>query len=247
LSSIAVTKILQKVLEQNNLPGALCSLVCGDSSVGQAIAESPNVNLVSFTGSTKVGKLVGNIVQNRFGKVLLELGGNNAIVVLPDCDLDLAVRGTLFAAVGTAGQRCTTTRRLMVHEDIYDKFIEKLVKAYQSIPIGDPQNAGVLCGPLHTKEAVKHFQAAIEQVHEQNGTILYGGKVLEMPGNFVTPTITRMEPNSKLVQHEVFVPILHTFKFKTLEEAIQINNSVAQGLSSSLFTKDVSNLFQWCG
>ena len=247
LSSVAITRILQRVLEENNLPGALCSLVSGGADVGETISRAPKIDLVSFTGSTAVGRHVGKIVQERFGRVLLELGGNNCIVVMDDADLDLAMRSVLFAAVGTAGQRCTTTRRLLLHESIYDQFIEKLVKAYQQIRIGDPSKEGTLCGPLHTRNAVEQYKKGIESVKAQKGKILYGGKVIEGPGNFVTPTITQIDPSASVVQHEIFVPILHTFKFKTLEEAIRINNSVKQGLSSSLFTKDISNLFKWTG
>nr|KAJ3405913.1 Aldehyde dehydrogenase 7 member B4 [Polyrhizophydium stewartii] len=247
LSAVAVTKILERVLEENNLPGALCSLVTGGADVGEAMARSPRVDLLSFTGSTAVGRHVGTIVQERFGRVLLELGGNNAIIVMEDADLDLAVRSVLFAAVGTAGQRCTTTRRLIIHESIYDDFIERLVKAYGQVRIGDPLQEGTLCGPLHTKNAVEQYKKGLESVVQQGGKILYGGKVLDRPGNFVMPTITQIDPSAPVVQNEIFVPILHTFRFKTIEEAIQINNSVKQGLSSSLFTSSISNLFKWTG
>ncbi|KAI8912769.1 Aldehyde/histidinol dehydrogenase [Gorgonomyces haynaldii] len=241
LTSVAVTKILADVLEANKLPGALCSMVLGGADVGEAISRSKQVDLVSFTGSTAVGRKVGEIVQSRFGKVLLELGGNNCIIVMEDADLDLAVRSVLFAAVGTAGQRCTTTRRLLVHERIYDDFIDRLVKAYGHVKVGDPLQEGILCGPLHTKQAVEHYKKGLESVKQQNGKILYGA------GNFVVPTITQIDPSAPVVQHEIFVPILHTFKFKTLEEAIKINNAVPQGLSSSMFTKDMSNVFKWTG
>ncbi|KAI8902719.1 Aldehyde/histidinol dehydrogenase [Globomyces pollinis-pini] len=247
LSSVAVTKILEKVLEKNNLPGSLCSLVTGGVDVGEAMSKSEQVDLVSFTGSTAIGRKVGVTVQERFGKVLLELGGNNCIIVLPDADIDLAVRSILFAAVGTCGQRCTTTRRLILHESIYDDFITKLIKAYSQVKIGDPREDGVLCGPLHTEVAVQQFKDGIEKVKQQGGKILYGGEVLDRPGNFVMPTITQISHNAPVVQNEIFVPILHTFKFKTFEEAIEINNGVKQGLSSSIFTQDVGNVFKWTG
>jgi aldehyde dehydrogenase family 7 protein A1 len=221
LSSIAVTKILASVLERNNLPGALCSLVTGGADVGEALSKSSLVDLVSFTGSTAIGRKVGLDVQERFGKVLLELGGNNAIIVLPDADIDLAVRSVLFAAVGTAGQRCTTTRRLIIHESIYDQVIEKLIKAYSQVKIGDPLEKNVLCGPLHTKAAVENFKNGISSVKAQGGKILVGGKVIEGPGNFgkiynnkVEPTITQISHDAPIVQNEIFAPILHTFKFK---------------------------------
>jgi aldehyde dehydrogenase family 7 protein A1 len=210
LSSIAVTKIIQKVLENNNLPGELCTLVSGGADVGEAISKSPLIDLVSFTGSTQIGRQVGIAVQERFGKVLLELGGNNAIIVLDDADIDLAVRSILFAAVGTAGQRCTTTRRLIVQENIYDDFIKRLKKAYSQVIIGDPRDPKTLCGPLHSKNAVNQFKEG----KKQNGKILFGGNVIPGAGNFVEPTITQISPDAKVVQHEIFVPILHTFKFK---------------------------------
>lgn len=247
LSSVAVTKILEKVLVKNGLPGELCSLVAGGADVGQSMVDDERVKLLSFTGSTAVGRKVGETVAKRFGKSLLELGGNNAIVVMDDADLDLALRSVLFAAVGTAGQRCTTTRRLLLHEKIHDEFIEKLVKAYQSIRIGDPLEAGTLCGPLHTKAAVEHYRKGIEAVKAQGGKILTGGEVLDRPGNFVVPTITSISPDAEVVQNEIFVPILHTMKIKNLEHAIEINNSVKQGLSSSLFTRNPEALFKWVG
>ncbi|KAF8928942.1 Aldehyde/histidinol dehydrogenase [Dissophora ornata] len=248
LSSIAVTKILEKVLVKNGLPGALCSLVAGGADVGQAMVEDERVKLLSFTGSTAVGRKVGETVAKRFGKSLLELGGNNAIVVMDDADLDLALRSVLFAAVGTAGQRCTTTRRLLLHEKIHDEFIEKLVKAYQSIRIGDPLEAGTLCGPLHTEAAVQHYKKGIEAVKAQGGKILTGGKVLDdRPGNFVVPTVTSISPEADVVQNEIFVPILHTMKIRDIDHAIEVNNSVKQGLSSSLFTRNPAHLFKWVG
>ncbi|KAJ3128299.1 Alpha-aminoadipic semialdehyde dehydrogenase [Physocladia obscura] len=248
LTAIAITNIIHDVLRENNLPGALHTLVCGGTDIGAHIAASPLVDLVSFTGSTEVGRTVGSVVQSRFGKLLLELGGNNAIIVNNDADLDLAVRACLFAAVGTAGQRCTTTRRLFLHEDIHDTFVERLVKAYAQVKIGDPLQEGVLCGPLHTKNAVEQYKKAIEAVKATpNGKILVGGKVLDGPGNFVEPTITSVPADAPVAQHEVFVPILHVSKIKNLEEGIKFNNQVKQGLSSSLFTSNISDVFKWTG
>ncbi len=235
-------------MNDNSLPGALCSMVTGGADVGEAMSKSNLIDLVSFTGSTAIGRQVGKIVQERFGKVLLELGGNNAIIVMEDADIELAVRSVLFAAVGTAGQRCTTTRRLILHESIYDDFIARLKKAYSQVKIGDPRKEGILCGPLHTRHAVDQFQQGIEKVKQQGGKVLFGGSVLSINGgNFVQPTITQISSDAPVVQHEIFVPILHTFKFKTIEEAININNSVRQGLSSSLFTQNVANVFKWTG
>lgn len=218
LAAVAVQKIQQAVLEQHNLPAAVCSLACGGADVGQSLAEDTRVDLLSFTGSTAVGRKVGTVVQHRFGKSILELGGNNAIIVNEDADLDLALRSVLFAAVGTAGQRCTTTRRLFLHEKIHDKFMESLLVAYQQVKIGDPLQSGVLCGPLHTRQAIEAYKKGIEDVKAQGGEILYGGKVLTEgeygKGNFVIPTITRVNSDMEAVKHEVFVPILHTMKFK---------------------------------
>ncbi|KAJ3354929.1 Alpha-aminoadipic semialdehyde dehydrogenase [Entophlyctis luteolus] len=247
LISVAITRLVQQVLEANGVPGALHSMVCGGAEVGQHLAASPRVGLVSFTGSTEIGRKVGTIVQDRFGRHLLELGGNNAIIVNHDADLELAVRACLFAAVGTAGQRCTTTRRLFLHEKIHDQFLDRLVKAYSQVKIGDPLQEGVLCGPLHTKSAVKHFETAIASVKAQGGKILVGGNVLPGEGNFVEPTITSIAPDAPITLHEVFVPILHVSKIKNLEEGIKFNNQVKQGLSSSLFTSDIANVFKWTG
>ncbi|KAI8828593.1 Aldehyde/histidinol dehydrogenase [Chytriomyces cf. hyalinus JEL632] len=247
LTAVAITKIIHKVLDENKLSGSLHSLVCGGADVGEYMARSQSVDLVSFTGSTEVGRTVGTIVQNRFGKLLLELGGNNAIIVNDDADIELAVRACLFAAVGTAGQRCTTTRRLFLHEKIHDEFVERLVKAYAQVRIGDPLQEGILCGPLHTKTAVEHYVKAIEAVKQQGGKVLVGGKVIPGPGNFVEPTITSVPADAPVAQHEVFVPILHVSKIKNLEEGIKFNNSVRQGLSSSLFTSNISNVFKWTG
>lgn len=215
LCSIAITRLLEKTLREHQLPPALCSLVTGGNEVGSALAADPRADLVSFTGSTKVGREVGKVVQGRFGKSILELGGNNALIVMDDCDIDLAARAILFAAVGTAGQRCTTTRRLIVHESVYDKLMDKLVKAYSQVKIGDPLESGVLCGPLHTSAAVESYKDTLEKVKQQGGEILYGGEALG--GNFVKPTLTRVKPDMEVVQNEAFVPILHTMTFKVKE------------------------------
>jgi aldehyde dehydrogenase family 7 protein A1 len=249
LTTVAVGKIMQRVLERNGLPGALCSVLTGGASIGEAIAKSPEIDLVSFTGSTKVGKHVRDIVHARFGRVLLELGGNNAIIVMDDADMDLAVRAVLFASVGTAGQRCTTCRRLILHRNVYDEFIPRLKKAYSQVRVGDPlKDNNILCGPLHTKQAVQQYQNAIEQAKNQGGKIIYGGNVLSLHGgNFVEPTIIEIGPDAPIVNEETFVPILYVLKVDDFENAVRINNQVKHGLSSSLFTKDPSKLFRWIG
>ncbi|KAI8854991.1 aldehyde dehydrogenase [Chytridium lagenaria] len=247
LVSIATTKIIEKVLAENNLPGAIHSLCCGGADVGEMLSHDPRVALMSFTGSTEVGRKVGKVVQERFGKLILELGGNNAIIVLDDADIELSVRSVLFAAVGTAGQRCTTTRRLFLHEKIHDEFMKRLVAAYQQVKIGNPLEEGTLCGPLHTVAAVEQYKKAIKAVKEQGGKIVFGGEVINSPGNFVMPTITSVSPDAPVVQNEVFVPILHVMKIKNLEEAIGWNNHVKQGLSSSLFTQNIAKSGSDCG
>jgi len=248
LSTIATGKIVQQVLKDNKLNPAICTVMTGGTEIGEAIAHDKRIGLVSFTGSTKVGKKVREVVNDRWGKALLELGGNNAIIVCEDADLEIAFRSALFACVGTAGQRCTTTRRLIIHENVYDEFVSKLKKGYSNVKIGDPvRESGVLCGPLHTKNAIEQYKGALEQAKQQGGKILFGGNVLKREGNFVEPTIVEIPYNAPIVQHETFVPIVYVMKFKNLEEAIKINNSVEQGLSSSLFSKNPLSIFTWLG
>jgi aldehyde dehydrogenase family 7 protein A1 len=247
LCAIATTQIMADVLNRNGLPGAICTTVVGGADIGEAISHDKRISIVSFTGSTEIGKKVGMTVQGRFGRSILELGGNNAIVVMPDANIELAVRAVVFGAVGTAGQRCTTTRRLILHEDIHDQFIERLTKAYKSIKIGDPLTEGILCGPLHTKQAIKNYQGAIAKSKEQGGKVILGGNVLDRAGNFVEPTIISIRPDASITHHETFVPILYVLKAKNLEHAIEINNGVDQGLSSSLFTTLQKNVAIWTG
>lgn len=215
LTSIAVTRLLAQVLEENNLPGAICSLITGGPEIGEAIATSPDVDVVSFTGSTPVGKRVGELVQSRFGKSILELGGNNAIVVLEDADLDLAVRSVLFAAVGTAGQRCTTCRRLLLQESIYDEFMARLTAAYGQVKMGSPFEEGILCGPVHRKASVDLYTSTIQHIKEAGGRIVFGDHVYsDLGGNFVAPTIAEVKPTAETLKTEAFVPILQVSKFK---------------------------------
>ncbi|CAH1254137.1 alpha-aminoadipic semialdehyde dehydrogenase-like [Branchiostoma lanceolatum] len=248
LVSVAITKIIQSVFEANNLPGAICSLVQGGTDIGQAMATDTNVNLLSFTGSTPVGNVVGTTVQQRFGKVLLELGGNNAIIVLDDADLDMVVRSALFACVGTAGQRCTTTRRLILHESVHDEVVARLKKAYSQVPMGDPLDDGVLYGPMHSQQGVDLYNKAIEDAKAQGGKVEYGGKVVDRPGFYVEPTIvTGLPHDAEVVHRETFAPIVYALKTKDMEEAITWNNEVKQGLSSSIFTGNLGNVFKWIG
>jgi len=248
LTSIAVTKAVQEVFEANNLPPEICSLVSGGAEIGNLMAEDKRIHLLSFTGSTSTGRQVAQKVQHRFGKSILELGGNNAIIVNEDADVTLASRACLFAAVGTAGQRCTTTRRLFVHEKIYENFVERLLQGYKQVRIGSPLQDGTLCGPLHTAAAVETYRKTIEEAKAQGGKVLAGGRVLsERPGHYVEPTIIEIDPTAKVVLTEAFVPILYVAKFKDLDEAIQLNNNVSQGLSSSLFTSSPGNIFKYLG
>jgi len=247
LSSIAVTNVVQEALREMDMPVDICSMILGDADVGMAMAEDRRVDLLSFTGSTHVGKKVSSVVHGRFGKCILELGGNNAVIVMDDADLDLAADSLLFAAVGTAGQRCTTTRRLLLQDGIYDQMMEKLVAKYKSIRIGDPFDAHVQCGPVISRAAVKAYQSTIGEAISQGGRVVYGNEVLDGPGNFVRPTIVEISHSASVVQKETFAPILFVSRFSTLEDAIAINNSVRQGLSSSLFTASLGNVFKWTG
>ncbi|RMX67857.1 hypothetical protein DD238_000313 [Peronospora effusa] len=248
LTSVACTKIIADVLERNGHSGAIASLICGNGAeVGEALLHDRSMELISFTGSTEVGRHVNKVVSSRFGKTILELGGNNAMIVDKDADLEMALRATLFSAVGTAGQRCTSLRRLFLHEDIHDEFLPRLVSAYQNIKIGDPLVDGILCGPLHNTQAVEKYLDGIDSIKKQGGKILTGGKKIKGDGNFVEPTIVSIADDAEIVQKEIFAPILYALKFKTLDEAIEKNNAVPQGLSSSLFTKNQSAIFKWTG
>lgn len=248
LTSIAVTKIVARVLKDNGISDSICPLVTGGADIGRAICEDVNVPLVSFTGSTAVGREVGLAVQRRFGRSILELGGNNAIIVMDDADIDLVVPSVLFSSVGTAGQRCTTTRRLLLHEKIHDVVLERLVHAYKQVRIGNPFESGVLCGPLHTPAAVDLFRRTVEKAKEQGGEVVVGGRVLDdRPGNFVEPTIVRCAPDLPAMHTEAFVPVLYVTKFRSVDEAIAINNAVAQGLSSSLFARNLEAIYRWIG
>uniref|UniRef100_A0A8C2LDB7 aldehyde dehydrogenase (NAD(+)) n=1 Tax=Cricetulus griseus TaxID=10029 RepID=A0A8C2LDB7_CRIGR len=210
LVTIAVTKVLAKVLEDNDLPGAICSMTCGGADIGTAMAKDTRVNLLSFTGSTQVGKQVALMVQERFGKSLLELGGNNAIIAFEDADLSLVLPSALFAAVGTAGQRCPSGRRLFLHESIHEEVVQRLRGAYSQIRVGNPWDRNILYGPLQTKQAVSMLVRAMQEIKKQGGTVVYGGKVMDHPGNYVDPII--------VTGLETFAPILYIFKFKNEQE-----------------------------
>jgi len=247
LIGIAATKIVNDVLAKNGFE-SISGLFLGEGDVGSAIAKDSNNSLVSFTGSTHVGRQVGIDVAARFGNRILELGGNNAVFVFPDADLDMAVRSALFSAVGTAGQRCTSLRRFYIHEDVYDKVVDALEAAYKGVKIGDPLIPGTLCGPLNNVGAVEAFEKAVAQVPQQGGKIRYGGtRIPGVTGNFVVPAIAEMPVDAPLVKQELFAPVLYTMKFKTMSEAIKLNNEVEHGLSSAIFTRNQAAIYQWTG
>ncbi|XP_043800290.1 putative aldehyde dehydrogenase family 7 member A1 homolog [Apis laboriosa] len=250
LTSIATTKIISKVLERNGVSGAVASLITGESDVGETLVNDTRIPLISFTGSTKIGRNVAVKVQERFGKCLLELGGNNALIVNEDANLDLAVRAAMFSCTATTGQRCTATRRLILHNKIKDEFLGKLKIALKSIldRIGDPLDDNVLYGPLLNQNAVDAYKEAINTAIESGGKIEFGGKQIDRVGFYVEPTlISGLSPNTGIVQKETFAPIAYVLEANSLEDAIAINNNVQQGLSSSLFTKNLGNIFQWMG
>jgi aldehyde dehydrogenase family 7 member A1 len=248
LVAVAVTKLVAEVIEESGHPPSIASLLCGAGDVGESLTKDPRVELVSFTGSTSVGRKVSQIVAGRFGKSILELGGNNAMVVDESANLDLAIMATLFGAVGTAGQRCTSQRRLYLHSKIYDEFMARLLVAYASVKIGDALDRSILCGPVHSKAAVDLFEmTVIEAQSTEKGKVLYGGTVLHKKGFFVTPTIISLPSDSQLIKEERFVPILYVMKVRSFEEALLLNNSVTQGLSSSLFSQNLGNIFKWTG
>ena len=244
LCAIATTKIAERICRANDVDPALFTLVIGDGAIiGQKLLDDKRVPLISATGSSKMGLRVAESVGRRFGKTILELGGNNAIIVAPSADVDLALRAILFGAVGTAGQRCTTTRRIIVHESIRVALVKRLVKAYEQIPIGNPTQSGTLMGPLINQDAVADMQAALEKVREQGGKILFGGEKLAGPkfpgGCYVRPCLVAARHDMKIVHDETFAPILYIIGYKTFEDAIAYQNEVPQGLSSAIFTNDV--------
>jgi len=239
LTAIACMKIADKVLKANKVPDGVLGLVIGRGSViGNTFVKDTRVPLISFTGSTAQGKKVGEIIGGRLGSSILELGGNNAIIVSQHGDIDMAVRTILFGAVGTAGQRCTSTRRIIVHEDVYDDVLSRLVKGYKSIKIGNPMEDGILMGPLVNRAAVEDMMKALDIIREQGGNIVVGGEELkDYPSDcYVTPCIVEAKNEWPIVQEETFAPILYIIKYKTIEEAIEYQNGVPQGLSSSIFT-----------
>ncbi|MGI9265512.1 MAG: L-piperidine-6-carboxylate dehydrogenase [Gammaproteobacteria bacterium] len=241
LCALAVQKICNDALAEKGFPQIFHLFVDGDVSMAQQFVDDPRVDMLSFTGSCAVGRTVGERVAARMGKSLLELGGNNAIIVDEQANLDLAVPAIVFGAVGTAGQRCTSTRRVIVHESIADELSHKLVKAYGQVRIGDPMEPQTLMGPLIDADSVGRYEAALVAAKDAGGEVLIGGAVLDQPGNYVEPAIVKASNDWQIVQDETFAPILYLISFKDLDEAIDMHNSVRQGLSSAIFTDNLQN------
>lgn len=249
LCGIACQQIIAEVFARNNVPEGVSCLIAGGRETGEWMSHDQRIPLVSATGSTRMGKAVGAAVAERLGRSLLELGGNNAIIISEHADLNIAIRGALFGAVGTAGQRCTTTRRLIIHESIYDTVKEKLIAAYKQLSIGDPLNESNHVGPLIDKDAVNAYLFSIEQCKAEGGHFIVEGGVLDgigyESGCYVKPCIAEVKPHFKIVQHETFAPILYLLKYKTIDEAIAIQNEVPQGLSSSIMTLNLREAEQF--
>ena len=252
LCAIAIQNIVDQVVRKEGLPKGIFNTIIGPgSTVGQQMLDDKRVPLISFTGSIPMGRRVAEHVGRRLGRTILELGGNNAIIITDSADLDLTLRAVVFGAVGTAGQRCTTTRRLIIHEKVYDQIVERLIKAYQQISIGNPLEDGILMGPMVDQAAIETMQEALDQLKKQGGKILYGGEILENEnlkgGYYVRPCIAQAENHYEIVQHETFAPILYVMKYHTKEEALQLHNNVPQGLSSAMFTHNLKEAEYFLG
>lgn len=251
LSALAIFSVLRETMEETGTPEGVFNIVIGDATLGQQMASDARLPLISATGSVRMGRSVAQQVAKRLGRTLLELGGNNAVIVSPHANLDLALRAVTFAALGTSGQRCTTLRRLILHESIYDEFLSRLIRVYEqaSTRIGNPLHTDTLLGPLIDRAAVQMMQEALAEAQESGGKVLYGGEVLTGPGYesgcYVRPAIVTAENHWPVVQRETFAPILYVLRYRTIEEAIALQNGVPQGLSSSIFTDSLreSELF----
>jgi aldehyde dehydrogenase (NAD+) len=239
--AIAVQNICNKALEEGGFPPIFLSFMEPGASLAERFVDDTRVDLMSFTGSTEVGRKVGARVAQRMGRSLLELGGNNAIILDQSADLKMAIPGIVFGAVGTAGQRCTSTRRLFVHESIFDRVTETLANAYGQVRIGDPLDPQTLMGPLTDEASAQRFEAAVSNAIGAGGKLLHGGKRLDRPGFFVEPTLIQAQNDWEIVQRETFAPILYVIPFSDLDDAIAMQNGVSQGLSSAIFTTDIRN------
>ena len=245
LTAIAVQHICNQVMEEQGYSGIFSLLITDKIELAQAMVQDTRIPLISFTGSVPVGRHVAQVVANRLGRTLLELSGNNAVIVDETADLDLAIPAIVFGAVGTAGQRCTTTRRLIVHESRYQDVVSRLIHAYQQVKIGNPLDRNVLMGPLIDQGSVNTYQETLEDIQKAGGEVLYGGHVLDQPGWFVEPTIVWAENQWDVVQRETFAPILYVMTYKTMNEALTLQNDVPQGLSSSIFTTHLQHAEQF--
>ncbi|MBI5447737.1 MAG: aldehyde dehydrogenase family protein [Gammaproteobacteria bacterium] len=241
LCAIAIQQICNEILHKNACPSVFTLFISADKKIAEQFVRDERISLVSFTGSTSVGEKVNTWVAERLGRCLLELGGNNAVIVDDSADDHLALPAVVFGAVGTSGQRCTTTRRVLVHEKKYDHFVSKLIQAYQSLKIGDPRQFDSHLGPLIDVSAVEAYRQAIEEIKKEGGNILYGGHALSGPGYFVEPTLARVEASCAIVQKETFVPILSIIKCQDFYEAVSIQNQTMYGLSSALFTQNLQH------
>jgi aldehyde dehydrogenase (NAD+) len=240
LTAVAVQHIANRVMADHGLTGVFTLAAGSGRTVGEAMLHDARLPLVSFTGSTAIGRHVAGTVAGRFGRTILELGGNNAIIVAEDANLDMAVRAILFGAVGTAGQRCTSTRRIIAHKSILPALTDRLLKAYTQVSIGDPLEAGTLMGPLVTGKAVSDMEAAMARAKEEGGTVLCGGgRRPDLGPQFVEPAIIRMPGQSAIVQQETFAPILYLLEYEHFEDALALHNGVPQGLSSAVFTESM--------
>ena len=243
LVAIAVQKIIDEILEKNGFSGVMGLVIGPKETVGEMMINDTNLPLISATGSCAMGKHISTTVAKRFGKTILELGGNNALIVMEDADLDLALRAVLFGAIGTTGQRCTTTRRLFLHRTIKDTFIKRLINAYKQINIGDPLDPSTKMGPLIDYSALINMQEALQKIETQGGKLLYGGTPLDDSNSikkcYVNPALIEAKPDMPIIRQETFAPILYIMEFENLEEAIALQNNVPQGLSSAIFTNSV--------
>ena len=243
LTAVAVMKVVSRVLEKNRAPPIFQLVVSRGSEGGEWISNDRNISLVSFTGSIPVGKKISENVSKRLGRTILELGGNNAAIVSEKSDMDIALKGVVFGALATAGQRCTSTRRAIISDKIYDEFVEKLKNAYSTIKIGMPTDRAVLVGPLIDEDAFRDFEGAISLAEKQGGKLIYGGtreKIEDAEGGFyVKPAIIEAKPGMEIVSTETFAPILYVFRYSNIEEALEVHNGVPQGLSSAMFTTDL--------
>ncbi len=241
LCAVAIQELCNDVLKREGYPAIFNMIIGRGSTIGEKMINDKRVSLISATGSTKMGKRIGEVVGGRLGKTILELGGNNAIIVDESANMDITIPGIVFGSVGTAGQRCTSTRRIFVQKNMKNELVENLINAYKQVPIGDPLSSDTLMGPLIDDSAITDYKNALEKVIEEGGEIVYGGNVLERAGSFVEPTIVLAKNEFKIVQEETFAPILYIIEYDTIEDAMRMHNDVPQGLSSSIFTNNIMN------